>query len=169
MGTPQCSFVGGSIHVVVCVVWRVPTDLGMGHKLRATGGHGGDGGDVIIEASNHMNGLSFQTYVITAPSGEDATGVYRLAGLFVWPHWPCTLWCCATTGAGKHGRKGKDLHVFVPCGTVVKEVFRVRWLAMSASPHVECGWLTVCTHTTAGGCNTRPGRRLGEPLGRRGW
>lgn len=57
----------------------------MGHKLRATGGHGGDGGDVIIEASNHMNGLSFQTYVITAPSGEDATGVYRLAGLFVWP------------------------------------------------------------------------------------
>ena len=49
-------------------------DLGMGHKMRAVGGHGGQGGDVIIEASQHMNGLSFQTYVVNAPAGEDATG-----------------------------------------------------------------------------------------------
>lgn len=52
----------------------------MGHKLRAVGGHGGQGGDVIIEASQHMNGLSFQTYVVNAPAGEDATGAVAARG-----------------------------------------------------------------------------------------
>lgn len=69
-------------------------------KKRAVGGNGGRGGDVIIEASQHVHALSFQTYVFKGRNGTDATG------------------------KGKSGRQGKDTRFLVPMGTVIKQVDR---------------------------------------------
>ena len=62
-----------------------------------SGGDGGRGGDVILEASHDLNNLIAQFYQprLIAKKGEHGQG------------------------KDKHGRAGKDLVVKVPCGTVI--------------------------------------------------
>jgi GTP-binding protein len=75
-----------------------------------SGGNGGRGGDVILEASHDLNNLIGQFYVprLIAESGE--------AGM----------------GKGMDGHAGKDLVVKVPCGTLV-------WKLPSAPKPEEAG------------------------------
>jgi Obg family GTPase CgtA len=70
-------------------------------KRRPIGGHGGVGGDVIIEASRSVRDLNFQTFVIRGHDGTPATG------------------------KGNNGKAGRPKRIMVPVGTVVKEVQRV--------------------------------------------
>src|ERR1043165_3308391 len=73
-----------------------------------SGGNGGRGGDVILEASHDLNNLVNQYYQprLIAEDGE--------FGL----------------GKGMDGHAGKDLLVKVPCGTLI-------WRVTPESPHVE--------------------------------
>jgi GTP-binding protein len=73
-----------------------------------SGGNGGRGGDVILEADHDLNNLIAQYYVprLVAADGEGGKG------------------------KGMDGHAGKDLVVNVPCGTLV-------WRLTSAQPAVE--------------------------------
>jgi GTP-binding protein len=62
------------------------------------GGNGGAGGNIFIVADSHNADLSFQSYHFSGPRGKHGTSAL-----------------C-------HGRKGEDLIVRVPAGTVVREV-----------------------------------------------
>jgi GTPase len=70
-------------------------------KKKSIGGHGGKGGDVIVEASSTVHDLNFQTFVINGRPGTDASK------------------------NGKNGKAGRVKKVMVPVGTIVKEVSRV--------------------------------------------
>ena len=72
-----------------------------GWKKRPTGGSGGRGGDVLIEASASVQDLHFPTYVVRGRPGGDAHG------------------------NGCVGRGGRAKRVMVPVGSLVKEVTRV--------------------------------------------
>lgn len=63
------------------------------------GGDGGDGGDIIIKASSSYNTLTHLAYNphLRAENGEDGGS------------------------SNKKGRRGEDLIVYVPCGTIVKD------------------------------------------------
>ncbi|MGA2244797.1 MAG: GTPase [Verrucomicrobiota bacterium] len=73
-----------------------------------SGGNGGRGGSVILQADHDLNNLVQQYYVprLIAPEGE--------AGM----------------GKGMDGHAGKDLIVKVPCGTLV-------WLLKDTTPPIE--------------------------------
>ena len=72
-----------------------------GWKKRPTGGSGGRGGDVVIEASASIQDLNFPTYVVRGRPGGDASG------------------------NGCVGRGGRSKRVMVPVGSLIKEVSRV--------------------------------------------
>lgn len=74
-------------------------------KQRPIGGHGGRGGDVVIEASASVQDLTLQARVIRGRDGGRATG------------------------KGNNGRTGAARKLVVPVGTVVKEVTRTYDLA----------------------------------------
>ncbi|POM75441.1 Phospholipid-transporting ATPase, partial [Phytophthora palmivora] len=69
-------------------------------RKRPNGGHGGAGGDVVIEASDKMQNLANATHHFKGGAGTN--GMPNDAA----------------------GRKGKHCHVKVPCGTLVKRVER---------------------------------------------
>ncbi len=75
-----------------------------------SGGNGGRGGSVILEANHDLNNLIQQYYVprLLAPDGE--------AGM----------------GKGMDGHAGKDLIIKVPCGTLV-------WQLKDTTPAIETG------------------------------
>mmetsp|Transcript_15190 Transcript_15190/g.14587 ORF Transcript_15190/g.14587 Transcript_15190/m.14587 type:complete len:171 (-) Transcript_15190:7-519(-) len=62
-----------------------------------TGGNGGAGGNVYIVADRGLNGMSFQTFHINAGHGKNGGS------------------------EGLTGRRGKDVYIKVPLGTVVSE------------------------------------------------
>ena len=66
-------------------------------KRRPTGGNGGRGGNVYIEADSSMSSLKFQTYHFNAGDGGHGGNDSRT------------------------GKRGKDIIIKVPCGTIVKE------------------------------------------------
>jgi GTPase len=66
------------------------------------GSSGGDGADVVIRATKSQPQLRFSQFVFNGGDGADASG------------------------KGKSGRRGKEKVIMVPCGTVVKDVTRVR-------------------------------------------
>ena len=66
-------------------------------KRRPTGGNGGRGGNVYIEADSSMSSLKFQTYHFNAGDGGHGGNDSRT------------------------GKRGKDVIIKVPCGTIVKE------------------------------------------------
>lgn len=72
------------------------------NKKKRVGASGGHGGDVLIRSTHSREDLTMQTFVYNGGAGKDASG------------------------KGKAGRAGKQTTINVPCGTVVKEVHRVR-------------------------------------------
>ena len=66
-------------------------------KRRPSGGNGGKGGSVYLVADPELHGFSFQTYQFKATSGDNGGS------------------------AGLTGRRGKDIFVKVPVGTIVTE------------------------------------------------
>jgi GTP-binding protein len=70
------------------------------NRMIPNGGHGGEGGNVIIQADKRVQSLSFPTHHFNGEHGKNGKSNQ------------------------KHGRKGKDMILRVPCGTVVKEVIR---------------------------------------------
>lgn len=74
-------------------------------KQRPIGGHGGRGGDVVIEASASVQDLTLQSRVVRGRDGSSAAG------------------------KGNNGRAGATRKLVVPVGTVVKEVSRTYDLA----------------------------------------
>src|SRR6266704_2989237 len=77
-----------------------------------SGGNGGRGGDVILEADHDLNNLIAQYYQprLIAPDGEFGMG------------------------KGMDGHAGKDLVVKVPCGTLI---WRLPYEATSDAPSIE--------------------------------
>lgn len=69
-----------------------------------SGGNGGDGGDVYMEAISDINRLSkyVGTPSFTAPKGEEGRGM------------------------SQHGSNGEDYTIFVPVGSIVKDIDRER-------------------------------------------
>jgi GTPase involved in cell partitioning and DNA repair len=67
-------------------------------KFRPDGGHGGDGGSVIVFADPKAQTLRMSSPHVQAASGGNGSG------------------------QDKHGRKGKNSIVRVPCGVVVKRI-----------------------------------------------
>eukprot|EP00797_Seminavis_robusta_P018146 Sro2717_g335380.1 GTPase Obg (324) ;mRNA; r:8-981 len=72
--------------------------IGRKRKVRPDGGHGGDGGSVILFADPKTQSLRMSNPHVTAASGTNGSS------------------------QEKHGRKGKNTIVRVPCGVVVKRV-----------------------------------------------
>ncbi|CAB9529163.1 GTPase Obg [Seminavis robusta] len=72
--------------------------IGRKRKVRPDGGHGGDGGSVILFADPKTQSLRMSNPHVTAASGSNGSS------------------------QEKHGRKGKNTIVRVPCGVVVKRV-----------------------------------------------
>lgn len=69
---------------------------GSTYKKRPDGGHGGNGGRVVIVADANEQSLNMSTHHYRAQDGTNGSS------------------------KEKHGRKGKDKIIRVPCGVVVK-------------------------------------------------
>jgi len=81
-----------------------------------SGGNGGRGGDVILEADHDLNNLIQQFFVsnLLAENGQGGMG------------------------KGMDGKAGKDLVIKVPCGTIVWRVLREPALpATSPTPRIR--------------------------------
>ena len=76
----------------------------------ADGGSGGNGGSVVIRASESVSDLTMPMQNYTAGSGAHGSG------------------------AGQDGRRGADKLILVPCGTTVQ---RLGHTTMSAIPTME--------------------------------
>ncbi len=72
--------------------------LGSRYKRRPDGGHGGDGGDVVILADANEQSLNMSTHHYRGQDGIHGSSKQR------------------------HGRNGKDKIIRVPCGVVVKRL-----------------------------------------------
>jgi GTP-binding protein len=92
-----------------------------------SGGNGGRGGDVILEADHDLNNLVAQFFNsrLIAPDGEPGLG------------------------KGMDGHAGKDLIVKVPCGTLV-------WRLEPLEPAPEQGDAEDVAGTLPGSCRSRP-------------
>lgn len=102
------------------------------YKKRPNGGHGGAGGDVIIRADSTVQDLANATHHFKGGRGQNGK---------------CKIdkrcWVRMLTvhyGYVAHdgtGRAGKSCIVRVPCGTVVKQVFRVRLRFASLAKNLQ--------------------------------
>jgi Obg family GTPase CgtA len=72
--------------------------ISRGHKRRPDGGHGGNGGSVVIVADPNEQSLRWTKPHVTALSGSHGSG------------------------QGKHGRNGRNTVLRVPCGVVIRRV-----------------------------------------------
>jgi len=72
--------------------------LGSRYKKRPDGGHGGNGGNIIILADANEQSLNMSTHHYRADNGVNGTSRQM------------------------HGRNGKDKFIKVPCGVVVKRI-----------------------------------------------
>jgi len=82
-----------------------------------SGGNGGRGGDVILEADHDLNNLIQQFFVpnLLAENGQGGMG------------------------KGMDGKAGKDLVIKVPCGTIVWRVLRDPALPEGVEEHADSG------------------------------
>lgn len=71
--------------------------LGSAYKKRPDGGHGGNGGDVILVADEMEQSLRMGKYHHKGEDGKNGSSKQM------------------------HGRNGKDQIIVVPCGVVVKK------------------------------------------------
>ena len=79
------------------VAWRREKYVAFGGPA---GGDGGDGGSVYLEASEQLGTLlDFKTQCIFKAEDGEKGGIKN-----------------------RHGRKGKDFIIYVPCGTIVRDV-----------------------------------------------
>ena len=92
-----------------------------------SGGNGGRGGDVILEADHDLNNLIAQYYQprLIAPDGE--------MGL----------------GKGMDGHAGKDLVVKVPCGTLVWRLAREGGPEAESEARARVGRAPTCVSAPA--------------------